>query len=111
MPFGKLLRRLLALATAFALFAQVRAILALFGPANLGDNLRALLQELVYLYSWAFEAALLGRFFARYPLVGRRWRRIPYYLGVGGVVACGPMAATHAFSYLADRLTDWRGNP
>ena len=107
MPFGKLLRRSLALATAITLFTSVRAILALFGPANAGGNARTLLQQLVFLYAWAFEAALLAPFFARYPLTGRRWRHVSYYLGVGAVAACGPVAVTHAFSYLADRLTGW----
>ncbi len=107
MPFGKLLRRSLALATAITLFTSVRSILALFGPATAGGNVRTLLQQLVFLYAWAFEAALLAPFFARYPLVGRQWRRLAYYLGVGGVAACGPVAVNHAFSYLVDRLTAW----
>jgi two-component system LytT family sensor kinase len=107
MPFGKLLRRLLALATAITLLTSVRSILALFGPAYAGGNARTVLQQLVFLYAWAFEAALLAPFFARYPLTGRRWRRVWYYLGVGGVAACGPVAVSHAFSYLADRLTGW----
>ena len=107
MPFGKLLRRLLALATAITLFTSVRAILALFGPANAGGNARTLLQQLVFLYAWAFEAALLAPFFARYPLTGTRWRHVSYYLGVGAVAASGPVAVTHAFSYLADRLAGW----
>jgi hypothetical protein len=110
MPLGKLLRRSLALATAIALITSVRNILALFGPANAGGNVRALLQQLAYLYAWAFEVALLAPFFARYPLVGRRWRRIPYYLGVGSVAACGPVAVNRAFAYLADRLTSWPAN-
>jgi len=107
MPFGKLLRRSLALATAITLFTSVRSILALFGPANPGGNVRTLLQQLAFLYAWAFEAALLAPFFARYPLVGRRWRRVSCYLAVGGVAACGPLAVSHAFSYLADRVTGW----
>ena len=107
MPFGKLLRRTLALATAITLFTSVRSILALFGPANAGGSAHTLLQQLLFLYAWALEAALLAPFFARYPLVGRRWRHVFYYLGVGGVAACGPVAVNHAFSYLADRLTDW----
>ena len=107
MPFGKLLRRSLALATAITLFTSVRSILALFGPANASGNVRTLLQQLVFLYAWAFEAAMLAPFFARYPLTGRRWRYVSYYFGVGAVAACGPLAVTHAFSYLADRLTGW----
>jgi len=107
MPFGKLLRRSLALATAIALLTSVRALLGLFGPANAGSNVRALLQELVYLYAWAFEAALFAPFFARYPLTGRRWRRAPFYIAVGSVAACGPVAVNRAFYYLADRLTHW----
>jgi LytS/YehU family sensor histidine kinase len=107
MSFGKLLRRSLALATAITLFTSVRSILALFGPANPGGNVRTLLQQLAFLYAWAVEAALLAPFFARYPLVGRRWARVPCYLAVGGVAACGPLAVSHAFSYLADRVTGW----
>ena len=97
----------LALATAITLFTSVRAILALFGPANAGGNVHTLFQQLVFLYAWAFEAALLAPFFARYPLRERQWRHVSYYLGVGAVAACGPVAVTHAFSYLADRLTGW----
>jgi len=111
MPFGKLLRRSLVLSTAITLFTSVRSILALFGPANVGGNVRPLLQQLVFLYAWALEAALLAPFFARYPLVGRRWRRVAYYLGVGAVAACGPVAVSHAFSYLADRWTGWPAYP
>ena len=107
MPFGKLLRRLLALATAITVFTSVRSILALFGPAYAGGNARTVLQQLVFLYAWAFEAALLAPFFARYPLTARRWRHVWYYLGVGAVAAWGPLAVSHGFSYLADRFTGW----
>jgi two-component system, LytTR family, sensor kinase len=107
MPFGKLLRRTLALATAIALLSSARSILSLFGPGNLGGSVRALVLELAYLYAWALEAALLAPFFARYPLLGRQWRRVPYYLGIGSVAACGPVAVSRALSYLADRFTSW----
>jgi hypothetical protein len=111
MPFGKLLRRSLVLATAIALLTSVRSFLALFGPGNIGGNARPLLQQLVFLYAWAFEAALLAPFFARYPLVGRRWRRVSYYIGVGGVAAGVAVAVSRAFSYLADRVPGWPAYP
>jgi len=48
MPFGKVLKRALALATAITLFTSIRAILGLFDPVNAGGNARTLLQQLVF---------------------------------------------------------------
>lgn len=104
MPFRKLLARCLVVATAVLLFSSVRAVVMLFSPgAYVAEGVRTLIQQLLYLYAWAFEAALLAPFFARYPLVGRQWRRVPYYLGIGSVAALGPIMVNRAFNYLAPR--------
>jgi LytS/YehU family sensor histidine kinase len=76
----------------------------LFSPgAYVAEGARALIQQLLYVYAWALEAALLAPFFARYPLVRRQWRRVPYYLGIGSVAALGPVMVNRAFTYLAPR--------
>lgn len=115
MPFRKLLARCLAVATAVLLFTSGRAVVMLFSPgANLVEGARALIQQLLYVYAWALEAALLAPFFARYPLVGRQWRRVPYYLGIGSVAALGPVMVNRAFTYLgprAARPTETMGRP
>jgi two-component system, LytTR family, sensor kinase len=104
MPFRKLLARCLAMATAVLLLTSGRAVVMLFSPgANLVEGARALIQQLLYVYAWALEAALLAPFFARYPLVGRQWRRVPYYLGIGSVAALGPVMVNRAFTYLGPR--------
>ncbi len=105
MPFRTLLARCLAVATAVLLLTSVRSIVMLFSPgANVAEGTRALIQQLLYVYAWALEGALLAPFFASYPLVGRQWRRVPYYFGVGGVAALGPVMVNRAFSYLAPRV-------
>jgi signal transduction histidine kinase len=85
----KVLAWSLAMATALGAFSALRMSVGL-GSGAPGYGMREMALATVYPYLWALEVPLLAPFFARYPLVGRPWRRVLAYFGVGVVAAFGP---------------------